>query len=126
MVPGVKERFDRLSELVKIHILTADTHNRAETELRGLKCELHMVSGQDQDIQKETYIRKLDADRVIAIGNGVNDKKMLEKSRIGIAVCLQEGLAIDALKGAKILTYSILDALDLLLLPNRLKATLRN
>ncbi len=50
---------------------------------------------------------------------------MLALARVGIAVCLEEGCSIDAIRSADILVKSPLDALDLLLNPNRLKATLR-
>jgi len=50
---------------------------------------------------------------------------MLKTARIGVAVCLNEGCAVDAIQSADILVTSATDALDLLLNPKRLKATLR-
>lgn len=50
---------------------------------------------------------------------------MLKTAKIGIAVCLNEGCSIDAIKSADILVNSPIDALDLLLNPRRLKATFR-
>ncbi|MFN3505068.1 MAG: hypothetical protein ACK4Y7_02505 [Caldimicrobium sp.] len=38
LIPGVKERLNELSHLLKIHILTADTFGRAKEELKEIKC----------------------------------------------------------------------------------------
>ena len=76
-------------------------------------------------MQKENYILNLGAVNTVAIGNGNNDARILKTAKVGIAVCLAEGCATTAIRTADILTHSILDALDLLLYPDRLKATLR-
>lgn len=125
LLPGVRERLNKISEFLKVHILTADTFGKARAELEGINCEIHILEGEDHDIQKEEYVRMLDTERVIAIGNGNNDRKMLKTAKIGIAVCINEGCSTDAMKSADIFVNSPLDALDLLLNPKRLKATLR-
>lgn len=122
---GGKERLSRISEFLQIHILTADTFGMAKVELENINCDIHILTGDNHDIQKERYLTNLGAQDVIAFGNGNNDRLMLKIARIGIAVCLNEGCAIDAIKSADILVTSTMDALDLLLNPNRLKATLR-
>jgi len=125
LVTGVRERLSRIAEFLNIHILTADTFGRAREELRGINCEVHILTGEDHDIQKEEYVKRLGPDKVIAFGNGNNDRRMLRAAKVGIAVCLNEGCSIDALESADIAVNSPLDALDLLLNPKRLKATLR-
>jgi len=62
---------------------------------------------------------------VVAIGNGANDAAMLQEAALGIAVLGPEGLAAEALLAADVVVASIEDALDLLLRPHRLVATLR-
>jgi soluble P-type ATPase len=126
MVDGVREHLYKLVEHVAIHILTADTHGKVESELEGIRCNLVVVKGEGQDAQKEAYIRHLGPQSILAIGNGNNDRKMLAAARIGIAVCLKEGVSADAMKSAAVMVPSPNDALDLLLFPNRLRATLRN
>jgi soluble P-type ATPase len=79
----------------------------------------------DHDVQKESYLRKLNGAQVVAVGNGNNDARLLKSARLGICVCLDEGCSTAALEAADILVKSAQDALDLLLYPNRLKATLR-
>ena len=125
LVDGVAERLNNLSRNLDIHIITADTHGKAKQGLKGVNCKLQFLSDEPQDIQKETYIKELGAQNVIAIGNGVNDRLMLKIARIGIAICLAEGVAVDSVIAANLLVHSIIDALDLLDNPNRLIATLR-
>lgn len=125
LVPGVRERLNRIAEFLHIYILTADTFGRAAEELRGINCEVHILHGEDHDIQKEEFVKRLGPERVIAFGNGNNDRRMLKTARIGIAVMLDEGCSCDALRSADIMVKSIIDGLDLLLSPKRLKATLR-
>lgn len=125
LLPGVKERLNKIADFMKVHILTADTFGMAENELEGIMCEIHILEGNDLNVRKEDYVRTFGADNVIALGNGNNDRKMLKAAKVGITVCLNEGCAIDAIKSADILVSSIIDALELLLNPKRLKATLR-
>jgi len=61
----------------------------------------------------------------VAIGNGANDVAMLSEAAHGIAGLGPEGLAVSALLAADVLVASIDDALELLLNPKRLIATLR-
>jgi soluble P-type ATPase len=125
LVPGVKDRLNKIEAFLKIHILTADTFGKAKAEMEGVNCEMHILKGENHDVQKEEYVRKLGAEKVIAFGNGNNDRKMLNASKIGIAVCLKEGCSVDAIKSADIMVTSITDGLDLLLNSKRMKATLR-
>ena len=125
LLPGVKGRLNKIAKFLKIHILTADTFGRARAELKGINCKIHILEGRNHDIQKEKYIKKLGAQNVIAFGNGNNDRRMLKTARLGIALCLSEGCSTDAIKSSDIIVKSTADALDLLLKPKRLKATLR-
>ena len=125
MIPRVVARLNKLAELVKVHILTADTFGKARTELKDIKCELHILTGDNHDVQKEEFVNKLGAESVVAFGNGNNDRRMLKAATIGIAVSEGEGCAVDAIMAANIHVRSALDGLDLLLNTKRLKATLR-
>lgn len=62
---------------------------------------------------------------MVAVGNGANDARMLERAALGIAVLGPEGLALSCLQAADVVVPDILAALDLLLFPRRLVATLR-
>lgn len=128
LIDGVKERLNKIGDFLKIHIITADTFGMAQTELRGVNCIIHILSGQDHDLQKEEYVQKIGPDTVVALGNGNNDRKMLKLARIGIAVTEGEGCSVDALIAANVHVRSAIEGLaglGLLLSPKRLKATLR-
>ena len=125
LVPGVRERLNELSRTLTVHILTADTHGKAETALEGVNAVVHILSGQVHDAVKAEYVRKLGEETVIALGNGNNDVRMLSIARLGVAVCLQEGCAANAMEAADVVVRSITDGLNLLMNPRRLVATLR-
>lgn len=125
LLPGVRERLNRIAVFMKVHILTTDTFGKAQAELEGVNCEVYILTGQNHDEQKENYVNRLDADYVAAFGNGNNDRKMLKTARIGIAVTEAEGCSVDAITAANIHVRSVVDGLDLLLNPKRCKATLR-
>lgn len=125
ILDGVKEKLTDLSKLLSIHILTSDTFGKATDQLRGIPCTLHVLEGDDHSKQKEAYVLRLGADNVVALGNGNNDAGMLKAARLGIAVCLREGCSVEAAAVSRILVKSPIDAIDLLLYPKRLMATLR-
>lgn len=125
LLPGLAEKIKRVSEILEIHILTADTFGMAREQLEGLPVKVKVLEGPRHDLQKQEYVRKLGPDKVIALGNGMNDRFMLKEARIGVGILLGEGIAAEALQNADILVLSPLDAFDLLLNPKRLKATLR-
>lgn len=58
--------------------------------------------------------------------NGRNDHRMLEAAALGVAVLQGEGASVEALMAADVVVPDILAALNLLLLPQRLIATLRS
>ena len=78
-------------------------------------------SGED----KVRYVQQLGPANVIAFGNGANDVGMLRTAAVGVAVITAEGVATSALQAADVLVSSPLDAIDLVLKPKRLVATLR-
>ncbi|MCL5966076.1 MAG: HAD hydrolase family protein [Deltaproteobacteria bacterium] len=125
LLAGVEDQLNLLARVLRIHIVTSDTFGAVRSEMKGVSCSLHLLAGVGHDLQKEDYVNKLGAERVIAIGNGNNDRRMLKAARIGIAVSGGEGCAVDALLGADIVVGSVAEGLSLLLHPARLKATLR-
>jgi soluble P-type ATPase len=125
LLPGVKERLQKIADEMNIHVLTADTFGMVRNEMMGINCDIHILKGENHDLQKERYVKNLDAESVVAFGNGNNDRKMLRAARIGIAVTEGEGCAGDAFRAADIHVTSAQAGLDLLLNPKRVKATLR-
>ncbi len=125
LLPGVKERLNKLSEVLEIHVLTSDTFGKAKSELKDVRCQTHILKGDYHDIQKEEYVLNLGVSSVVAFGNGNNDRKLLRIARVGIAVTEGEGCSIDTMMSADIHVAGIKNGLDLLLHPKRCKATLR-
>jgi soluble P-type ATPase len=110
--PG--ELADRLQDI--------NTFGTAKLALRALPVEVLKVgSGLDQ----QKFLAARQRQGVVAIGNGNNDVEMLRHSALGIAVLGPEGMAGALLKHATIVAPSIVVALDLLLEPKRILATLR-
>lgn len=125
LIPKAGRKIDKLSKRLKIYVLTADTYGRAKKELGNVHCEVHILKGKRIDLQKAKFIRKLGSAATASIGNGNNDRKMLEISGLGIAVMGEEGCAVSALSAADIVMADISGCLDLLLKPKRALATLR-
>ena len=121
-IPGVADRLKALGEHLSLHVLTAGTHgNIAELE-RVLGFPLLVIATGDEKLH---YVEQLGPAHVIAFGNGMNDVGMLRVAAIGVAVLAGEGAAIEALQAADVLTFGPVDAIDLVLNPKRLVATLR-
>ncbi len=122
LIPGVKGRLRELSQRFTIVVLTADTFGTAHRALHSISLEPATVAtGEDKLEALSTKTWK----STIAIGNGCNDIAMLRAARLGIVVLGPEGTASELLRQADIVVRDIRDALDLLLHPRRLMATLR-
>ncbi len=126
LLPGVADRIRQLSSSLEVYILTADTFGTAALQFSHLPCKVHLLSPGDQIRQKETFVRELGAAECVAIGNGMNDQGMLQAARLGICIIGPEGAATASATAADILISDISRALDLLLHPKRLTATLRS
>jgi P-type E1-E2 ATPase len=126
LVPGVREGLEKLSRDMKIFVVTADTFGKARAQLEGVPCELTILPPGDQDRGKLAFVEKLGRDRTACIGNGRNDALMLKAAALGIAVILAEGAATATLNAADVVCVGIVPALELLLNPLRLTATLRS
>lgn len=124
VIPGVVEALDSLSKTVNLHVITADTYRTVEGVLPGF-ISLHTLKSEEHITEKALLIRELGSHQTVAVGNGRNDRMMLKEARIGIVVIQAEGASIEALSAADIAVTDILDAINLLNFPTRLKATLR-
>lgn len=125
LIDGVKDRLNRLSESFAIHVITADTFGQAAVNLETVNCKLVILSKGNQQKQKVAFVSELGKNNVVALGNGLNDALMLKEAALGIVVIQQEGAAVKTFQNADVVVNNVNDALDLLLNPIRLKATLR-
>ena len=124
--PGVKERLRQLAKDLTIYVVTADTFGKAASELKGVPCELTILPPGDQDIGKLQFVQRLGKERTVCMGNGRNDRLMLAEAALGVAVILEEGAAAETIASADVVCSGIVPALELLLHPLRLTATLRS
>ena len=125
LLDGVKERVLALANDLTVHVLTADTFGNVARELGDLPCTVTVIPKEDEAGAKLACINALGCTGVVSIGNGQNDALMLENAALGICVIQEEGCSKAALLAADVVTTSILDALDLIIHPLRLVATLR-
>ncbi|MFI5209465.1 MAG: ATPase P [Gemmatimonadales bacterium] len=122
LLPGVEPLLRSLAGLVRIHVLTADTHCNSASALAGLPVTLHLIrDGAD----KQAYVEALGSAGVVAVGNGRNDVAMLRVAGLGMVVVGPEGAAGEAIAAARVVVADISTALELLRQPLRLTATLR-
>ena len=101
--PAIKERLLLLGDSFKIYVLTADTHGTAAAMCDGLPLEIMTFPS-----------------------GSAMDEKLRILSSLGAEHCMgTEGAYGKLLSECDVCTTSIADALDLLMLPKRLVATLR-
>ena len=122
---GVQQRIKALSDQLSVVVVTGDSHGTAKEQLRGFKCQVHVIGPDGQGQQKLTFLRSLGENVTACIGNGMNDRYVVQVAAVGVIACLQEGAATAATVNADIVCRDILDALDLFLHPLRIVTTLR-
>lgn len=98
LCPGVEPLLAQLAQDLRVHVLTADTHG----SVAHLPYAMHILVTGDESQAKLRYVRGLGARVCVCLGNGRNDELMLKEAALGIVA-----------------------ALELLLHPQRLRASLR-
>jgi len=115
----------QLTEHYRVYVITADTFGTVKQELEAFDLEVIVLSSKDHTAEKAALIKKLGAEQTAAMGNGNNDRLMLESAVLSVALMGSEGCAVETMQAADILCGSIIDAMELLIYPKRLIATLR-
>lgn len=123
---GIAKRVSRLHEQgISVFILTADTYGEAEEQCKDLPVQLEVFDKDNAALSKREIVGKIGSKATVTIGNGNNDVEMFEESILSVAVIGDEGCAAKAIYASDIVCNNINDAIDLVLYPNRIKATLR-
>ena len=123
---GIREKIQRVHEKgINIYILTADTYHQAAEQCKDMPVTLEIFDVDNAALSKREIVNNIDSKLTMTIGNGNNDVEMFEESILSVAVIGDEGCAVKAIFAADIITNNIDDAIDLLLNPHRIKATLR-
>ena len=119
-----EERILKLKEMAQLYILTADTYGTVKEQCCGLGIEVMTFPREGAAECKEEIVKGLSGG-VVCLGNGLNDIQMFDAADLSIAVLEKEGLCGRLLNHADVIAPSFTAGLDLLLKPNRLRATLR-
>ncbi len=125
LAPGVAQAVEELGRSLVCHLITADTFGTAASLFGPGVVALEIIEPGGEGAQKLALVERLGADKVVALGNGANDAAMLEAAALGIAVLGPEGAATAAILASDLVAPGSLAALQLLLKPDRLRATLR-
>lgn len=121
LIPGVDHLLSALQQILPCLIVTADTHGTARPMAEALGCDVVIVqSGRE----KVDLVHQLGSG-VVAIGNGYNDIPMMKAAALSIGVLGPEGLSASMLAVADIVVPHITLAIELLVNPKRIVATLR-
>ena len=123
VVAGVKERLDALRDRLRLLLFTGDTQGNAAAIAEDLGLEVRVTPNAEA---KAAQARLLDPAHTATIGNGRIDLELFRTVRLKIGVVQAEGAAPVTLLEADVVVPTITDALDLLLKPKRLIATLRS
>jgi P-type E1-E2 ATPase len=125
LLDGIPQRIHKLQEQVKVHLITANTHGKQDTIDNVLGFHAELLSAGNEAKQKAEFVKKLNADTVVAIGQGANDVDMLRVAALGIGILSNEGIARETLLAADLLVPNIDAAFDCLANPRRIVASLR-
>lgn len=118
-------QLNTLARELTIHVLTADTHGSVAGQVTQFPCTVSIIAPENQIAAKQEYLMQLGSEHCIAIGNGRNDEYLLRDAAIGIAIMHHEGVASATIMAADVVCPSCAAALQLLIRPKRLIATLR-
>ena len=124
LTEGVAERLEVLSRSLALYVVTADTHGTAAAACEGLPVEVLTYPTTDVGANKRQVTEKL-GEGVACMGNGFNDLQMAEACALSVCVIGREGCCGALVTRSDVVVTSIIDGLDLLLKPDRLRATLR-
>jgi soluble P-type ATPase len=122
--PKSKDKINLLAKRISVYILAKSEQEKVEERLRKVKAEILFFTEGEASGEKLDFLRRLDPEKTVAIGNGVDDAPMLEEAGFSICVIGKEGTSVETLNRADMVVTDILSGLDFLLKPLRQKATL--
>lgn len=122
LLDGVASSLARLAEKLDLRLVSGDTFDTLDAIAAELRVPATRVSDGRRKLE---LVEELGRDRCVVVGNGTNDALALEAAALGIAIVGPEGASSAALRSADVLCRSAVEALELLLEPRALVATLR-
>lgn len=124
IVPALEERLVRLAELVKVHVLTADTYGTVRKQCASYPVQVSVFPSDNAAESKREIVASLEGG-VCCFGNGYNDRLMFDEDELSVCIVEREGACAALFNCADVVVTHAEDAFDLLLNPKRLIATLR-
>lgn len=123
--PSLAPLLTQLKPKAKLYVLSADTYRSVQSECADLGLEVRVLSSKNGAAEKRAFVRECGAETTVCVGNGVNDAGMFEICALSLLIMGEEGCAVKTLAKADIIVKNSEDALNLLLHPQRITATLR-
>ena len=123
--PRTRELLREVTALYDVYVITADTFGTVKAELEAFDLQVTVLASKDHTAEKAAFVEKLGRAHTVTLGNGNNDQAMLKGAVVSIAIIGGEGCAIESMLAANIVCSDIVDAMRLLIEPDRMKATLR-
>lgn len=124
LISGVAPRLEALAQDLDILVMTADNHGTAAKACNGLPVRVLTFPVEAVGEIKAREVLTLQGG-VACVGNGFNDVAMAEACDLSVCVMGSEGCCGALMAKCDVVVTSVTDALDLLLKPQRLRATLR-
>ncbi len=118
---------EKLARDAKMYIVTADTHNTAE-ELKdklGDLAEIIVLKSNDHAQEKARFVHTLGFRETVTVGNGANDLKMMEEGILSFGIIGGEGLYGPLLAKVDIVVQNVDHAIEMLINPMKIVATIR-
>jgi len=120
-----KTLLEEVCKKYAVYVITADTFGTVKEALKAFDLEVLILSSSDHTEEKALFLSRLGTQRTAALGNGNNDAAMLENAALSIAIMGEEGCAKETLLASNVVCRDIGSAMELLLHPKRMIATLR-
>lgn len=122
-----EELLKELAKHARIYIITADTHNTAESLKKkiGEFTEIIVLQSDEHDLEKARFVHTLGFRETVTLGNGGNDLKMVQEGILSFGIMAGEGIYAPLLSKVDIVVHNIDHAIDMLINPMKIVATLR-
>lgn len=118
LIDGILNKLHDLSNIIDIYVITGDTFGDVKKQLENTNLKLiHAYTAKEK--QDKLYPNS------IAMGNGSIDHLMFKEAELSFCIIGEEGASFKAIQEADIIVNNVFDALDMILEPKKIIATLK-
>jgi len=123
-IPGVVDFLEKMrAEGFRIYVLSGDTRGVLIKGFEHPEGVETVITGTADE--KRAFVESIGAERTVCVGNGNIDVEMFKAARLSICTIQAEGATLRAMLAADIVVTHINHALEILLDPSKMIATLR-